>query len=911
MTHFLKRLNPYLILFFIVVLGYWQVSLLAYSFKWDLIDVVFPFRFHFSECIQSGCFPFWNPYQQTGTPFYADLQVPTYYPELLFTSIFTGYGIYIMHFLFIGYVFISAVGMSKLSFHFNNDRLASLFAGIAYSFSGFIIGHGQHFFLLVGAAWIPFALLYYIKLLQNKRLIDGLKTSVFLFLLFSGGYQALSIITIYLFVLLFIFFSYKDISQRRYKDFFSSIRLNLYTVILLTALCLPLIVSTIEVLSTVDRLKSGVSLSTALGFGQSIHSILSFILPFTTLKNDAVFGADASMTNHYIGLILLVFLIPALLQKRTQLEYLILFFGIIIFASSFNTFPLRGFMFEYIPFMNMFKNAAYIRVFGLLAFILISSNYLAYFRNHIETERKKVIISAAVISVTVLFFLVFSVIKISKNDLQAIFHKNSLQGFTENMTFYQQMFFQAFFQLMVCGVILLILIKIRIFKQPFYLLLVVSVVEIFMASQLNMFHTVVDAKSTPYQMRKDLSLYPDHFPIPTDDKIIFNDTQHASVPPFWRNTYIFSKQISFDAFSSFELKTYSQLNYKFLNLRKAALNNHLLYFSDTILPVNQFNDSSINYLKHSKLLYFSEKDYNTLSKLAVTSYSADRATISKFSPNRITVETTTRNDQFLTMLQTNFKGWHAFIDGKETPVYTSNFNYRTIFLPEGNHKVVYEFKNSTIVVLYIFSNILFVICILVLLWIWLNNRKYQGKIKYVVMLVILLIIAFFLFKRISYKDPGLNMKQIYKERWKSENALFHYQTDFESLSPGTGHGDSLIVFSGKKSFKADSTTEFIPIVEIINSKVKLKEGTLVVKAKIYPGSYIEALIVSDLDRGSEYRDYNAGKIETQIEKTNQWNDIIYFKNFYNLKEDDVIKIFIWNLNKASFRIDDIRVDFYR
>ena len=911
MADFIKRLNPFLILLFVILLGYWQVSFLANSFKWDLIDVVFPFRYHFSECIQSGYFPFWNPYQQTGTPFYADLQVPFYYPELLFTSLFTGYSIYTMHFLFIGYVFISGVGMSKLSFHFNNDRIASLFAGIAYSFSGFIVGHGQHFFLLVGAAWIPFALLYYIKLLQNKRLIDALKTSVFLFLLISGGYQALSIIMAYLFVLLFIYFSYQEISQRRYKDFFNSVKLNFYTVILLTALCLPLIVSTIEVLPVVDRLKSGVSLSTALGFGQSLNSILSLILPFTTLKNDAVFGADASMTNHYIGLVLLILLIPALLKKRTPLEYLILVFGVIIFASSFSFLPLRALMFKHIPFMDMFKNAAYIRVFGLLALILVSSDYLAYFRVNIDKEKTKVIASAAFVATTVLFFLVYSAIRISNSDLEAIFHQNSLPGFLETMTFYQQMLIQAAVQFIVCFVLLLIVINIRKFKQPFYFILAVSVVDIFVASQLNMYHTVVDAKVTPYQMSKDLSLYPNHFPIPIDSKIIFNDQRVASFPPFWRNTYIFSKQISFDAFSSFELKSYGQLNDKFPNLRKAVLNNHLFYFSDTILPISQFVESRIDYLKNHKLLYFSDNEYNALSGLIAKSDSTDNATISEFSPNRITVETSTKNDQFLTSLQTNFKGWKAFIDDKQTPIYTSNFNYRTVFLPKGNHKVVYEFKNQTILILYIFSNILFVLCSLILIWIWLNNKKYRGKALYILVPVILTVTAFFLYKRITYKDASLNTQQVFRERWKNKNSLFHYQNGFESLQAHSGKEDSLIVFAGNYSFHADSTTEIFKIAEINNSKEKLKEGTLVVRAKIYPGTYIDALIVSDLDRGIEYRDYNACKIENQIERTNQWNNIIYFKNFNKLKEDDVIKVFIWNLKKASFQIDDITVDFYR
>ena len=249
MTGFLKRYNHLGFLFLIVLLGFWQVSFLVYSLKWDLIDVVFPFRYYFSESLQSGYFPFWNPFLQTGTPFFADLQAPTFYPELLIVGLFTGYGVYIMHFLFVIYVFIAALGMYQLSFYLNKNQLAATMAGFAYAFSGFIIGHGQHFFLLVGAAWIPFVLVNYFRLMREKTFVNILKTAVFVFLMVTGAYQALSFTLLYLLLLIFAGFVIGELINKNWPGLIRMLKANLFLLLIVIVLLLPLIISTFEVLT--------------------------------------------------------------------------------------------------------------------------------------------------------------------------------------------------------------------------------------------------------------------------------------------------------------------------------------------------------------------------------------------------------------------------------------------------------------------------------------------------------------------------------------------------------------------------------------------------------------------------------------------------------------------------------------
>src|ERR1041385_5798605 len=186
-TFSVKNTWPYLILFGVAVLVFWQVSFFRNSFKWDMMTQYFPIRFYIVDCIRSGYFPFWLPYQSLGYPVYGDPQSGVWYPLIWLISIFHRYDIYAAHIEFIFTLFLAGAGFYKLSKGFNISNSVSLITAVCYMCSGFFVGHGQHLTFLISGAYLPFVIHYYLQFIKELHYIDALKTSFFLLLLLTGG----------------------------------------------------------------------------------------------------------------------------------------------------------------------------------------------------------------------------------------------------------------------------------------------------------------------------------------------------------------------------------------------------------------------------------------------------------------------------------------------------------------------------------------------------------------------------------------------------------------------------------------------------------------------------------------------------------------------------------------------------
>jgi hypothetical protein len=69
----------------------------------------------------------------------------------------------------------------------------------------------------------------------------------------------------------------------------------------------------------------------------------------------------------------------------------------------------------------------------------------------------------------------------------------------------------------------------------------------------------------------------------------------------------------------------------------------------------------------------------------------DSANIRAFTPSRIQAESKTKDKVLVNLLQNNYYGWKAFVDGQPTEIFTGNMSFISVKVPSGEHEVVFKY----------------------------------------------------------------------------------------------------------------------------------------------------------------------------------------------------------------------------
>jgi len=886
----LKFKASYWIFIPLIVLVYWQIAFCTAALKWDLLDVVFPFRFHFSAVVNAGHFPLWNPYIQTGVPFYADLQAPTYYPELIFVSSFGGYTIYWMHFLIICYLIIGFLGLRKLLRFFQFSNWTASISAFIYICSGYFIGHGQHFFLLVGAAWLPWVIWAYLNFIDNRNKQSAVTFILLTFLMLTGGYQALSICLFYLLMILFLAKMHQLFSENR-KEMLRFFTWNLAVGMILMVLLSPLLLATLEASTQVSRLKGGVSWEKTAEYGESFKSLLSFIAPLSTARSNDFFGhIDASMLNHFVGVIGLFFGIYGWNSKKSKRELLLIIFGLLIGAMSFSDLPIRKILFYYVPLMNLFLQGPYLRVFMILGLVIFIARGIEKWNLKQTISFKNLLLPITLIS-SIFFVIAF---RWASFDFSHFYRdwlnfEGGLTGWN-NFNFQQLLGFQLILSALFLSLLVLILLFSSKFKRPKFWISGLIFLELFLAAQWNQTETYVDRDFKPSYLQKNIELTPKGFPIPHLVPIANNDEQHAFIIPLWRNTYIFQKEISFSAFSSFELDNFSYLDDEEAKLKDWILRSPLVYFSDRVLPLSNLNSELTTYRLNENAVFAEGKELAKLQKFILFSDKLDKLKITGFSPNAIAIKSQTKKQQLLILQQSYQADWKASIDGKATDIIRVNKNYQAIILPAGKHIISFKFEKNSIQILYFLSQFLFWSLIVYLFYIQLNEKlksKWSAKILFIFPIVF---IAFWVIKLNTGTLNKLTSNQQIISDW-SRKAIVK-----KVILPS--------------SISLTKNEEFYNL-----GKWKLKDlknaSTLRLQTSCKMDSIQPTLITYQIIRNGEQIKWEAFKIERQLEHKGTFNSILFMRNLSDLQAGDELILDCWNLSKSTIYFKNTTIEFLK
>jgi len=146
------------------------------------------------DTLLQGQIPLWNPWVGMGAPMVANYQSAIFYPPywilLLLYSLagikWMSWGVTIV---VVFHLILSGLGVAKLLEEIELKKLAQIVGGLAFSLSGYLVARASFLSINAAAAWLPWVLLYSLRLTNKKGNAFWALTAVIALQLLAGHAQ--------------------------------------------------------------------------------------------------------------------------------------------------------------------------------------------------------------------------------------------------------------------------------------------------------------------------------------------------------------------------------------------------------------------------------------------------------------------------------------------------------------------------------------------------------------------------------------------------------------------------------------------------------------------------------------------------------------------------------------------------
>lgn len=721
------------------MLAFWQITFLQKGMKWDFVDAYLPARYFFSEAVLNNIFPFWNPYMLYGVPFYADL-VSVFNPEFWIIGNMFGYSNITLQFVFLAYVFLAGINFRYFLQKFEVNELVALSLAIAYMLSGFMVGNAQHLGFVIGYALLPLVVASYLQFIWQLNTKSLVRLGLVFLLMVFASYPGITIIVSYLLLCLFIYYLVFYHKNKRGVKRFLSFHLILAGIVLLGTSAL--LVAYYQAQPYLSRY-SGLTLEAVLRHPFTLSSFWSFLFPYSTTTDVAFFNTDPSMSNAYFGLFgLLLFILALTSRIKHKVSLLFLIFSVFALLTALGSQSfLREFLYEYFPFMNMFKYPSIFRalcIFGFLAYAGLNCN----FDDFTSINKKKLLTVVGVVVIFILFVVVRSVVRLESVVLFDL--DLSLAERFQSIKIDEAFVLQGIIHLLLMGCFFLVLVLKRKQKYLPAILVLLFAIDGIVSTQLNIRFTVA-SDIDPVEFNEYLDSEPKGFPIPELRPIGENSDKNASNKYIWRNNNVFPKRPTYDGLVSFKTDGYSRLSDDFPELLEAMKRQPLFFLSDDVRA--NYDTVKIG----PKTILLAPSNMPIINGKTLQHHQADKLKITSFSPNKVVLHTETQNEQLLVFQQNFYSGWKVTIDGKRQQIVRANYALMGVPVPEGDHIIQFSFTNKLIILFFVVSMLIMMVLASLLVIIHWKEQLKQRRFLWSCFGVVLLIVAFSMVNRGCYK----------------------------------------------------------------------------------------------------------------------------------------------------------------
>jgi hypothetical protein len=613
-----------------------------------------------SESIHAGYLPLWNPYINYGLPQYGDMSSGFWSPVTWLIASTVGYNAYSFSLEEAFYIFIAGLGMYNLTAYWRLKNDTRLITGIAYMCCGYMVGHLQHFNWISGAAFLPWILFTYLKVLNILNWRNLLKFAVAFSLFFTSAHPGLLIGAVYFggFISVAIFLSKIQSTQNTISTIKNFLSQHLFILLSVLIFIVGPICGYLEVLPYISR---GDKLSLdAIAEPVTLQSYLSLLLPLGITKNDAFFATDISIRNCYFGLLPLLIFFSGVFKKKTKWQHLFLLTAGFFFLLSHGGI-FKNVFYNYLPLIGYVRLSGEFRIFTIFSMLIFSAIQFDKIR---ETGILPKIKPYWYILLSILGSLfLWAAYNIAIANHETIFTKlrwhgewrSGIKQLIDHLTFYDTLFIQSSIQIFFLCFAYYALVKKR--KNLFSYIIVG---EIIFATLLNIPFTGV-GKASVSNIQSLLNESPEGIPAPPLQDMNQNKTISTDNAKLIGDWSFYSKQIG----------STQQIPYP-INLKNTVL---------------FYNYSDLKTINNREFIFFSNPNPNNSIEIA------------RFTPNSININAYSSSSQIMTIKQNNYFCWSSCVNDTPVPIKLTENTFMAIPVHQGNQKVSFKFENIKIKIL--------------------------------------------------------------------------------------------------------------------------------------------------------------------------------------------------------------------
>lgn len=349
-----------LLIFFccLLAVGLCYWQLAWHPMKYDATDNFFPIHYFLSECLKAGVWPLWNPFMDLGLPYHADMQTSVHYFPSWIVAYFLPYKMGVFHFEFLLHLAIGGLGMFFFIRFFKVKWEVAVAFGIFYALSGHFLSNAQHQSWIVSTAYLPWVWAFLMRFFQKPNFYYALGLGLTNMLMLTGGYPIFLLLNAYAIAIFLLF--YFPLKQWKNFLFWGGFALFVFG---LTSF--GYFYSIWDVWSALSR-SEGLSYEAANMNPFPPQALLGLFNPQIWVRKKEWFDGDSAMTNVYQGLFFTVLIIFSLFAKIKGKQGVFVVLTILFTLLAFGDyFVLRRWTFGF-PFMDLFRHIGIFRIFSIL-----------------------------------------------------------------------------------------------------------------------------------------------------------------------------------------------------------------------------------------------------------------------------------------------------------------------------------------------------------------------------------------------------------------------------------------------------------------------------------------------------------------------------------------------------------------